>query len=234
MARKITLDQLQKRLNTAVDKHLKDNDLKDAETRHIVLAVLMSEGATDAMCLLVCRERGYDKTLRQEIRWSRNRGREYPGTDIPTNEEAMAKELELTGSNVDWDGGQRQARTDTGSSGSGQQRQPREQQTSGKSGNAADSTAIKAAKKAKETLANVEATTDVKEARKLAGQVKMHAGRCRKAAEASEDAKDQRAAKAMQGLINKAEKHVKALEDAAKVGSGTGGGDDIDPDEIDF
>ena len=237
MARRITIEQLQKRLNTAVDQHIKVQDLQEHETRHIVLAVLMAEGATDAMALAISKARGYPKTLRQEVRWSRNRGREYPGTTIPTNEEAQAQELALTGSNLDYDGGQRQkSPEDGGSSGS----KPAETQQSGRGTGKGtggetqappDSPAVKAARTAKATLDKVEAATDLKEAKKLSGQVKMHAGRAIKAAESSGDERDGRAAKAVKGYITKATKAVAELEKSQSAPNPDGG---IDPDDIEF
>ena len=211
MARKITLEQLQKRFNKAVDDHVKAEGI-DTETRHIVLAVLMTQGCSDLMALKVCADRGYDKTLRQEVRWARNRGREYPGVDIPTNAEAVEKEFELTGVNVETDAGKRERKGEAA---------PKEKAApKAKAAPEPDSPVVKAANACQTALDKCLAATDVKDARRQAGQVKRQAGLAQRYAQeggVAPQSKIGKMAKATKGMMDQAIAHVDSLKATPKA-----------------
>lgn len=243
MARKITLTQLESKMRKHLDEQLKDETNK--ATKHNCIRILLLINASNAMCLKVLHgkfgEAGPPKITMADVRWNRNRGLEEAAVNMPDHDAANARELELTGHNLD-------PSPSAGSSTGG---------TGGASAPPPSPTDVmdKALTSATTALNSALASADLKEAKKLAGQVKMHAGRARKAAERLQaehkpQTKIGKAAKAglntLQDLIDKAAAHVESLTggsgSGAPSGSTTGsaaGGEsaksrDVNPADIEF
>lgn len=245
MARKITLDQLATKMQKHLDGQLKSEAVKPS--KHGVIRCLLLINASNAMCLKVTQTHFGDtpKVTMADVRWNRNRGIEDAAVDMPTHEAADARELELTGNNL------APAATPASNTGTSQSSSP-----AGGTQEAGPTAVMdRALTSATTALNNTLAAIDLKEAKKMAGQVKMHGGRARKAAEALQaeykpQTKISKTAKAglttVQDLITKATAHVESLTGGGGSGgqpastSGTAGGGesakvrDVNPADIEF
>ena len=102
MARKITLEQLEQRLVTALAKELKNHE--GTVGKHVVLRILVLQKASNAMALKIAVAHfGEKPKIRMpDVRWNRNRALEDDSLkDVLDHGQADAHEKSLTGTNLD-------------------------------------------------------------------------------------------------------------------------------------
>ena len=98
---KITLEQLQKRHTTHLEKELKKDDAPS--NKHGLIRLVLKNGASNAMALAVVSTHtgGRPKVTMADVRWNRNQWKNENGGDYIDHAEADAKEQRSTGTMLD-------------------------------------------------------------------------------------------------------------------------------------
>ena len=98
---KITLEQLQKRHATHLEKELKKDDAPS--NKHGLIRIVLKNGASNAMALAVVSTHtgGKPKVTMADVRWNRNQWKNENDGDYIGHAEADAKEQRSTGTMLD-------------------------------------------------------------------------------------------------------------------------------------